>query len=171
VGALRTVDAHLPGAEGKIVFDKFHVVKHLHEAVDHVRRGEHRALRRVGDDRLTGSKYLWLRRPEAMTEDQRAAFRALQREDLKVGRAWVLNERFRTFWEYRYPGAAQTFFSRWYWRATHSRLTPMAAVAKLIQRHLPNLLLPAASPHQRRPRGGERRDPVGQENHPRVPQC
>ena len=75
-----------------------------------------------------------------MTEDQRAAFRALQREDLKVGRAWVLKERFRTFWEYRYPGAAQTFFSRWYWRATHSRLKPMVAVAKLIQRHLPNLL-------------------------------
>ena len=137
---VQSTRAHLPGAEGKIVFDKFHVVKHLHDAVDHVRRGEHRALRRVGDDRLTGSKYLWLRRPEAMTEDQRAAFRALQREDLKVGRAWVLKERFRTFWEYRYPKAAQTFFSRWYWRATHSRLKPMVAVAKLIQRHLPNLL-------------------------------
>ncbi len=48
--------------------------------------------------------------------------------------------RFRTFWEYRYPGAARTFFTRWYWRATHSRLKPLAAVAKLIQRHLPNPL-------------------------------
>jgi transposase len=137
---VQSTRAHLPGAEGKIVFDKFHVVKHLHDAVDHVRRGEHRALRRVGDDRLTGSKYLWLRRPAAMTEDQRAAFRALRREDLKVGRAWVLKERFRPFWDYRYPGAAQTFFTRWFWRAPHSRLKPMAAVAKLIQRHLPNLL-------------------------------
>ncbi len=36
--------------------------------------------------------------------------------------------------------AAKTFFTRWYWRATHSRLKPMVAVAKLIQRHLPNLL-------------------------------
>jgi len=74
---VQSTRAHLPGAEGKIVFDKFHVVKHLHDAVDHVRRGEHRALRRVGDARLTGSKYLWLRRPEAMTEDQRAALRSL----------------------------------------------------------------------------------------------
>jgi len=57
-----------------------------------------------------------------------------------VGRAWALKERFRTFWEYRYPGAARTFFTRWFWRATHSRLKPMAAVAKLIRRHLPNLL-------------------------------
>jgi len=137
---VQSTHAHLPGAATKIVFDKFHVVKHLHAAVDHVRRGEHRTLKRAGDERLTGSKYLWLRRPEELSETQRAAFRALQREDLKVGRAWALKERFRTFWEYRYPGAATTFFTRWFWRATHSRLKPMAAVAKLIRRHLPNLL-------------------------------
>ncbi len=101
---------------------------------------EHRVLKRAGDKRLTGSKYVWLRRPEDLTAELRVTFRALQREDLKVGRAWALKERFRTFWAYRYPGAARTFFTRWYWRATHSRLTPMAAVAKLIQRHLPNLL-------------------------------
>ena len=132
--------AHLPAAEDKIVFDKFHVVKHLHDAVDHVRRGEHRALKGVGDDRLTGSKYLWLMRPQAMSPAQRQAFRALQADELKVGRAWTLKERFRTFWEYTYPGAARNFFQRWFWRATHSRLAPMADVAKLIQRHLPNLL-------------------------------
>ena len=132
--------AHLPAAEDKIVFDKFHVVKHLHDAVDHVRRGEHRALKGVGDDRLTGSKYLWLMRPQAMSPAQRQAFRALQADELKVGRAWTLKERFRTFWEYTYPGAARNFFGRWFWRATHSRLRPLAQVAKLIQRHLPNVL-------------------------------
>lgn len=137
---VQSTRAHLPEADAKIVFDKFHVVKHLHEAVDRVRRGEHRALKRDGDERLTGSKYLWLRRPSDLLPEQRLVLRALQREDFKVGRAWALKERFRTFWEYRYPGAARTFFTRWYWRATHSRLKPMAAVAKLIQRHLPNLL-------------------------------
>ena len=137
---VQSTRAHLPAAEAKIVFDKFHVVKHLHDAVDHVRRGEHRTLKRAGDTRLTGSKYHGLMRPEAMTSAQREAFRALHREDLKVGRAWALKERFRTFWAYRSPGAARKFFTRWFWRATHSRLKPMAAVAKLMQRHLPNLL-------------------------------
>ena len=75
-----------------------------------------------------------------MTDAQRATFRGLQRSDLKVARAWALKERFRHFWEYMYRGAAQTFFTRWFWRATHSRLKPLAAVAKLIQRHLPNVL-------------------------------
>jgi transposase len=137
---VQSTRAHLPAADSKIVFDKFHVVKHLHDAVDQVRRREHRTLKRGGDDRLTGSKYLWLMRPAAMTPPQRAAFRALQQEDLQVGRAWALKERFRTFWEFRYPGSAAKFFSRWYWRATHSRLKPMSAVAKLIHRHFPNLL-------------------------------
>ena len=51
---VQSTRAHLPDADRKIVFDKFHVVKHLHDAVDQVRRGEHRALKRTGDDRLTG---------------------------------------------------------------------------------------------------------------------
>jgi transposase len=122
------------------VFDKFHIAKHLHDAVDKVRKAEHRALKQAKDDRLTGTKYLWLMRPQAMTAAQRATFRNLLRCDLKVARAWALKERFRQFWGYIYPGAAQTFFARWVWRATHSRLRPMAAVAKLIQRHRPNVL-------------------------------
>ncbi len=137
---VQSTRAHLLDADAKIVFDKFHVVKHLHDAVDLVRRVEHRALRRSGDDRLTGSKYLWLMRPRDMTPAQREAFRALHRGDLKVARAWTLKEQFGAFWEYTYLGAARTFFTRWFWRASHSRLRPMAGVAKLIQRHLPNLL-------------------------------
>ena len=76
-------------------------------------------LKRTGGDRLTGSKYLWRRPPGDMSPAQRQAFRA--------------------FWEYTSAVAARTFFTRWFWRATHSRLHPLAQVAKLIQRHLPNL--------------------------------
>lgn len=137
---IQSTRAHLAEADSTIVFDKFHVAKHLHEAVDQVRRREHRTLTQADDTRLTGTKYLWLMRPTDMTPKQRATFRTLQQTDLKVARAWTLKERFRRFWDYTYRGAAQTFFARWFWRATHSRLAPMAAVAKLIRRHLPNVL-------------------------------
>jgi transposase len=131
---------HVPAAEEKIVFDKFHIVKHLHEAVDKVRRVEQRELTGVADDRLTGTKYLWLMRPQDMSPERRARFRELVRSDLRVARAWTLKERFRQFWEYSYVGAAHRFFRRWFWRATHSRLGPLAKVAWLIRRHLPNVL-------------------------------
>ncbi len=137
---VQSVSTHVPQGAAKIVFDKFHIVKHLHEAVDKVRRTEHRLLRREGDTRLTGTKYLWLRRPSDLSPAQRRTFRQLLGSDFKVGRAWALKERFRHFWEYTYRTAARTFFARWFWHATHSRLKPMAQVAWLIRRHLPNVL-------------------------------
>lgn len=37
-------------------------------------------------------------------------------------------------------GAARTFFRRWYWWATHSRLDPIIQVARMLDRHLENIL-------------------------------
>ncbi|RMH35496.1 MAG: hypothetical protein D6690_08710 [Nitrospirae bacterium] len=75
-----------------------------------------------------------------MTAEQQAIFRTLPRGDRKVARAWTLKERVRQFWDDASPGAARTVFASWFWRAPHSRLRPMAAVAHLIRRHLPNVL-------------------------------
>src|SRR4029450_6161745 len=81
---VQSTRAYLPKADTKIVFDKFHVVKHVHTALHPARRGAHRSLKRTGGDRLPGSKSLWLMRHEAMTSPQREAFRALQQGNLKV---------------------------------------------------------------------------------------
>ncbi len=40
--------AHLPEAEARIVFDRFHVAKHAHEALDAVWKAEHRVLKQAG---------------------------------------------------------------------------------------------------------------------------
>jgi transposase len=138
--SIQSTEAHVDEAETKIVFDKFHIVQHLHTAVDQVRRAEPRGLRQAEDDRLTGTKYLWLRRPQDLTAAQRRQLRTLLQSDLKVARAWMLKEQFQRFWTYVYHGAATKFFVRWFWRAPHSRLRPIAQVAKMIQRHLPNVL-------------------------------
>ena len=58
---VKSIRAHLPQAEEKMVFDKFHVAKHLGEAVDKVRRTEHKELHAEGDERLKGTKYDWLK--------------------------------------------------------------------------------------------------------------
>jgi transposase len=46
----------IPLAESKIVHDRFHIMKLANEAVDKVRKWEHRRLLSEGDDRLVGSK-------------------------------------------------------------------------------------------------------------------
>ena len=87
---IASVREHLPGADGKIVFDKFHIAKHLGEAVDRVRRRENKTLRAAGDDRLTGTRYDWLRHPARMEIKDRQEFAALRDSNLKTARAWAL---------------------------------------------------------------------------------
>ena len=59
---------------------------------------------------------------------------------LKTARAWALKESLRQLWDYHSLGWATRFWKRWHFWASHSRLAPMIAAAKLIARHLPNVL-------------------------------
>ena len=68
----------VPGADGKMVFDCFHIMRHVVDAVDKVRKQEHKSLMKAGDDTLTKSKYLWLTNPENMTDKAKARFRGVE---------------------------------------------------------------------------------------------
>ena len=127
-------------AEDKIVFDRFHIMQHVLEALDQVRRQENKALRAAGDERLVKTKYLWLRSQEHLTDAAAAQFAALKGATLKTARAWALKECLRTLWDYASRGWAERFWRRWYFWATHSRLAPMIEKAQMIQRHLHNVL-------------------------------
>lgn len=135
---ISAIETMLPKAD--IVHDKFHVVTYLNEAIDDVRRKEHKELKAMGSEILKGSRYTWLRNPDNWTEQDEATFEALQDEGLKVGRAWTIVQTFLPIWDYVYEGAARNFFAKWYFWATHSRLPPVIKVAKMIRRHLDNIL-------------------------------
>lgn len=70
----------------------------------------------------------------------RERFAQLKATTLKAGRAWALEERLRELWHYTRVGWAERHWKRWYFWATHSRLTPIIEAAKTLKRHLPNLL-------------------------------
>lgn len=135
-----SIRQHLPDAGKKIVYDKFHVAKHLGEAVDRVRRAENKTLRAEGDERLVGTKYRWLRNPENFERKQWREFADLRNSNLKTARAWALKETAMGLWEYRYEGTARKQFAWWYRWATHSRLKPMIEKAKMLKSRLPNIL-------------------------------
>lgn len=123
-----------------IVHDRFHVSKYLNEAVDKVRRAENKQLKSEGDDRLKGTRQLWLFNEENLDEDRQIELQIAQRGDLKTGRAWAIKENFRHFWDYSSRTGAKTFFDRWYSWAIRSRLTPVKKVAKMLKKHLKGLL-------------------------------
>jgi transposase len=129
---------YLPKAD--IVFDRFHVVRQVTEALDKVRRQEHKLLKEQNDETLKNTRYLWLANEENIPEWRRQEFAELRQINLKTSRAWAFKESLRPFWEYKYAKWAESFFDRWYYWATHSRLQPMVKVAKTIKSHLPNVL-------------------------------
>jgi transposase len=128
----------LPKAD--IVFDRFHVVQQVTQAVDKVRRQEHKLLKEQNDETLKNTRYLWLANEENIPEWRREEFAELRQINLKTSRAWALKESLRPFWDYKYAKWAEGFFDRWYYWATHSRLDPMIRAAKTLKSHLPNLL-------------------------------
>jgi len=130
----------LPDGYERIVFDHFHVVKHLNDAVDRVRRAEHRKLREMGDERLTGTKHALLKGKRRRKRQDWATIRKIRDSGLKVGRAWAIKEAALKLWTYRSVTWARKYFDRWYFWATHSRLDPIIKVAKMMKRHLKGIL-------------------------------
>lgn len=132
--------ANVPQAQDKMVFDRFHIMQHVGQGVDRVRKQEHKELLQQGDDTLTRSKYLWLYSAENMPAAAQERFERIKHGNLKTARAWAMKESLREMWNYQSAGWAKRFWDRWYFWATHSRLPPMIEKSKLLARHLPNIL-------------------------------
>jgi transposase len=124
---------HLSGADEKIVFDKFHIMKHLGDAVDKVRRQEHRTLRACGDDRLAKTRYLWLTHPSRLEGEARARIEALRHGALKTARAFRYKEHASRLWGYVRRGMAERLWKQWLHGALRCRLEPIRRVARMIR--------------------------------------
>ena len=131
---------HVPDGRSKIVFDRFHVMKHMTEAVDAVRKWEHRRLQSEGDDTLEKTKYLWLYSAENLPESCRERFAALRALHLKTGLRLGDQGVVARSVGVPAPGLALRHWRHWYFWATHSRLEPVIEVARMIRDHLDNVL-------------------------------
>jgi transposase len=125
--------------QAAIVYDRFHVSKHLNEAVDKVRREEHRRLLEKGDESLTSTKYLWLQ-GSCPASDQALSFSELCERNLKTARAWTHKETFIEFWAQPDVPSALEFFKSWFRAARRSKLEPVKKVAATLKAHLTGLL-------------------------------
>ena len=128
----------LPGVE--VVHDRFHVAKHLGEAVDAERKAEHRTLSASGDDTLEGTKYDWLRRWDDLRAAAASGFRAIYKLLLNTAKAWRYKEAFDAFWGYRSPAWARKFLDSRHRSVIRTDLGRMKKVAEMLKRHFPVLV-------------------------------
>ena len=137
---IASTQEYVPGAEEKIAFDKFHVAKHLGNAVDKVRRREHKALVEQGCDDLKGTRYLWLRNPENLSPQRWADLKALRRRTLKTAKAWAVKEMAMSLWGYKTRTWARKAWKQCLHWAKLTDLGPVISVAQMLERHLEGIL-------------------------------
>jgi transposase len=133
-----TVKEYCPNAI--IVFDKFHIIRHLLDAVDQVRRQEMQKLDKEQAELLKGTRYIWLKNPWNLTPQQKQRLGFLEKLNLKINRAYLLKESFMQLYQYKKWGWAKRFLDQWRWWATHSRLKPIRDFARMLKRHADNIL-------------------------------
>ena len=122
-------------SQAAILFDKFHVLRHLNEALDKIRKSEYARL--SGQDRrfIKGQKYTLLSRRENLNKEGRSALRTLLKANKRLNIAYLLKESFGQLWEYRQEGWARKFFENWKASLKWQRLRPYEEFTEMIERH------------------------------------
>jgi transposase len=123
-----------------LVFDRFHVVQHLNKAVDEVRRQCWRRLSGEAKGAFKKTRWLWLKNPWNLKEEEKRRLSALCRTNQPIVRAYYLKEAFQRFWDYKSPGWSAPYLKQWLWWANHSRLDPFRRFARLVREHLDGIL-------------------------------
>lgn len=136
---------HLRDADAKIVFDKFHVLKHLGDALDKVRRRENRQIKGEGDERLVKTRYLWLTHPERLEREARQTLEALARSTLRTARAFRYKEKASKLWGYVRRGMAERMWRSWLRGALRCQIPEIRKVGRMIRDHWDGVINAATS--------------------------
>jgi len=124
---------HAP--QGAILFDKFHVMRHLNEALDKVRKREYARVSEKDRRFIKGQKYTLLSRNENLTTEGRVALKTLLKANKRLNIAYLLKESFSQLWEYKREGWARKFFENWQASLKWQRLKPYEEFAEMIKSH------------------------------------
>ena len=125
--------AHAPQAA--ILFDKFHVMRHLGEALDTVRKAEYARLKGKERRFIKGQKYTLLSHHENLSTEGRQALKTLLAANKRLNTAYLLKESFGQLWDYRRESWARRFFENWRAALKWQRLKPYEKFADMIDRH------------------------------------
>ena len=123
--------------QARILFDKFHILRHLADAMDQVRRTEYKRVATKDRAFIKGQRYTLLSHPHRanLTLAGRRSLQKLLRANKRLATAYLLKEEFGQRWAYRREGWARQFFTRWQEQLKWQRLRPFEKFAALIERH------------------------------------
>ncbi len=121
--------------QAAILYDKFHVIRHLNEALDKIRKSEYARL--TGNSRkfIKGQKYTLLSHRENLTTDGRRSLKTLLTANKRLNTAYILKEEFGQLWDYQSEAWARKFFDNWKASLKWQRPKPYEKFAEMVERH------------------------------------
>lgn len=122
-------------SQAAILYDKFHIIRHLQEALDKVRKLEYARLSGKNRRFIKGQKYTLLSRHENLTLDGKKALKTLLAANRRLNKAYILKESFGQLWSYNSEAWARKFFDNWKESLKWQRLKPYEKFVKLVERH------------------------------------
>ncbi len=124
---------HVPQA--RIIFDKFHVLRHLSEALDLTRRHEYKRVNEKERRFIKGQRYTLLSHRENLDAKGRRSLNLLLKANRRLHKAYLLKETFGQLWDYNNPTWARKFFENWKAQLKWQRLKPFEKFSAMIERH------------------------------------
>jgi transposase len=118
-----------------LLFDKFHIIKHLQEALDTVRKLEYARLSGANRKFIKGQKYTLLSHKENLDSDGRKSLRLLFKANKRLNKAYLLKESFGQLWDYQSEVWARKFFDNWKNSLKWQRLKPFEKFAEMVESH------------------------------------
>jgi len=118
-----------------ILYDKFHVMRHLGEALDEIRKQEYSRLSGKNRKYIKGQKFILLSNRENLTLDGKTSLKALLKINKCLNTAYLLKESFGQLWDYQTEIWARKFFDNWKKSLRWQRLKPYEKFTKIIEKH------------------------------------
>lgn len=119
----------------QVVYDKFHIMRHLNDALDEVRRSEYKRLRGKERDFIKGQRYTLLSHQANLSLEGRRGLTKLLKANKRLNTAYLLKESFGQLWDYNSPIWALKFFEKWCDSLKWQRLEPFEKFARMVERH------------------------------------
>lgn len=129
--------------KARLVFDRFHVQRLAHDALDQVRREQVRKLREVDAEAaksLKHTRFALQKNPWNLTQPESERLSELQRRNQPVYRAYLLKESLCDILDHRQPNVARGKLLEWCEWAERSRLEPFRKAAATVKSHIEGIV-------------------------------
>lgn len=124
----RAVEQNLPNAA--IVFDRFHLVMNVNQAVDETRRIEWNKASKEDKKFIKGGRFLLLTNASNLAEKKQPKLQELMAANQSLSTAYLLKEQFQSVYHYKSEGWAKRYLLQWCALAQESELKPFVRLAK-----------------------------------------